>query len=316
MNCPLCNHSSPFLLRTYDVDKIRKLWVKAFKFDPFGKDKDTNSSSIKKLRCSECGIIYYDPNLAGDAEFYEKISQNSWYYEDNKWEFKEGLDIVARYKPKSLLEIGCGNGNFLEKIRHVVKIVKGVEINQNAVDICKSKGLDVENMELSALNAQYDMIVAFQLLEHISDVSSFLDSVVKCLNDYGMLLIAVPNPDGYLKEIDTVLLDMPPHHSLGLDKSTFQYIADKYNLEILDYRTEPLRYIHYEYYMKTVLLDAAKFRKKRYKLFHKLQMIFFYFLAPFTFIRHKSLIEGQTHLILLRKNKKINGNPSLQNSDR
>lgn len=301
MSCPLCKSERYFVVRKYEFARLESLWIKYFKYNPF-KSFDTRPV-LEKRRCVQCDLTFYNPSFFGEKDFYEKISDNSWYYEENKWEFDRALELIAENHPGSLLEIGCGNGSFLDKVSHAVAAVEGIEINAKAIAACKAKGLNVSAMGLDQLRSHYDMIVSFEVFEHLDGIDFFIKHSLDRLTARGCLLIAVPNPNGYFKEMDTVLLDLPPHHNLGFSQKTFEFIAARHGLEMITYDREPLRYVHYQGYMKSVIDYNRSLYGDTWKnrVLHKMRSFIFGLYSPLFFTQDRREILGQTHLVLFRK---------------
>ena len=104
----------------------------------------------------------------------------SGYVEWKRWDGAfETSDKEARYfaaefrdialRGKRVLEIGFGNGGFLAWARTQGADVSGIEINAEMRDAARRRGfnaLDVSLSELAATNAAYDLVVAFDVIEH------------------------------------------------------------------------------------------------------------------------------------------------------
>jgi 2-polyprenyl-3-methyl-5-hydroxy-6-metoxy-1,4-benzoquinol methylase len=304
--CPLCDNGKYIILKTYKIKELSIKWRKSFGFDPFAGYKITDT--LQKLICANCGLIYFNPPIYGDKAFYETLSKNAWYYETDKWEFDEAINIILQNKPKSLLEIGCGAGCFLEKIGNIAESAEGAEINDEALRTCRSKNLTVFPANISSLNSlgdeskKYDMVVLFEVLEHLENPSMVFANIDKMLNNNGLLIIAVPNPDGYLKELDTVLLDMPPHHNTVWSQKTFSYISDAYKWPILTYMTEPLRYVHYVSYLASTVDNHYLLEKSCINYFiSKFVFLSIHLRAPFHYISDRQNLLGQTHMVVFQK---------------
>ena len=106
---------------------MKKNWKQRFGFDPL--PAEYNDRHIDKIRCNSCSLIYFEPSIFDDADFYARLSKKPWYYEQNKWEYDVATDIVAQLQPNSILEIGCGNGYFIQKISSLGVRITGVDIN-------------------------------------------------------------------------------------------------------------------------------------------------------------------------------------------
>ena len=72
------------------------------------------------------------------------------------------------------------------------------------------------------------------------------------VNKEGYIIFGVPNPEGILSVNGKGCLNLPPHHQYGFSKKSFDYIADKYNLEITHYIETELTYRNYLKYVKNI----------------------------------------------------------------
>jgi SAM-dependent methyltransferase len=298
MVCPLCMSSNFIVVNSYDLTDLGQQWKSSFGFNPF-----LSGGRMSRLRCAECDLIYYDPANFGDSNFYEELSKFLWYYEESKWEFDEAIKYILKLRPDSLLEIGCGKGVFLDKIRHVIKNAEGLDINRDALEICKQKGLNVFYPPLPS-DKSYDMVVLFEVLEHLDNPAEHIRDILKMLNPNGVLIIAVPNPEGIFKESSVpVLLDMPPHHNTSWSENTFNYLAKINGLEKIGYATEPLRYVHYLTYLISVTKSFTSLKEVTFqiKVLRKLNLILLPLFAPFSFTADRTRLLGQTHLVVFRK---------------
>ncbi len=302
MNCPLCNTRASIVVNRTPVSELRALWSQSsFGFDPL--PAGFPASHIDKKKCAACQLEYFDPPYFGDADFYARISKKAWYYEKNKWEFDVAAGIVARLMPKDLLEIGSGNGFFLEKIVSLGMNVEGVDINADAVATCKAKGLNVEATDVFDISKSYDTVVLFQVLEHMENAKELFEFLTSSLvRPGGHLIIAVPNPDGYLKELETNLMDMPPHHNSCWGLATFEHLQSQFGLQLVEHKKEPLRYVHYLGLLQNTINEHAKLTAPSWKtkLFFKVQSLVMMMFAPLTYLRDRDQIGGQTHLVVLK----------------
>lgn len=293
MKCPLCGSEKYIKLQSYEGSDLSKNWLKQFGFDAF--DKFQNNT-LEKLMCVDCTLIFFYPGYYGDSKFYSNLSQYDWYYESDKWEFSIAIDLIKKYRPTSLLEIGCGSGEFLSKVSPAIDYVMGIDINQSALRAARIKGLHVSSCAIEELENSFDMIVLFEVLEHLAEPGNVLKAIYKKLNPGGLLIVAVPNPESYLKDMGTVLLDMPPHHNTCWSKSTFQFVAKYIQLDMLDYKMEPLRYVHYLGYLLMInQIDT----KNQFMI--KLKNLLCKFIAPISYATLSKEIIGQTHLAVFKK---------------
>jgi len=319
--CPLCESKRIVLHRWFNLAEIRADWLRGFGFDPFlGKDL---SAQLNQYRCLSCDLKFFHPAICGDGGFYEELSNRfDWYYEKDKWEFDIAIDILSGLDGvEDVLEIGCGQGHFLRRIKTLFNAV-GIELNPKAIRECEALGLQVSGHPLETVSETFNAIVSFEVLEHISDPRAFIENMLRLLRPNGYLLLAVPDPQGYFSEAEKILLDMPPHHVLSFSKKTFSKIAELLNLELLEIHQEPLRFVHYKSYSSNFFRPRPIEKLSlRGQFIHKVFRKIFGFplglmeqrleerleerlediILASTYQNNKEKLLGQTHLALFKK---------------
>ncbi|MDB3892696.1 class I SAM-dependent methyltransferase [Candidatus Thioglobus sp.] len=94
-----------------------------------------------------------------------------------------------------VLEIGFGNGNFLNYCKNNNWDVCGVEIIPELVDRAVKSGFMAVDSIDAISNKTFDLIVCFDVLEHINqgEVVDFFQKIKNILNANGSLIIRTPN---------------------------------------------------------------------------------------------------------------------------
>ena len=140
----------------------------------------------------------YDKNYF-ETSFY-KEAKNS---QRNQNRLKE----ILRHKTNGkLLEIGCGKGEFLKlAIEHFD--VEGMDVSEYALNSLRKflgkKAIEgnIENADLKPGN--YDVIVVFNLLEHLKDPRKVIKKLHKGLKKGGIVIGSVPNKFGLIGNMAT-----------------------------------------------------------------------------------------------------------------
>lgn len=109
---------------------------------------------------------------------------------------------VEKYKPKKVLDVGCGRGFYLKALSFYsfLKEIHGVDINNNYLNIarkiCDDKRITIRKANVYSLPypAKYfDFIIASEILEHLKDDKKALLELKRVLKPEGILVITVPN---------------------------------------------------------------------------------------------------------------------------
>jgi len=207
--------------------------------------------TLKLYKCLETGYRFYYPfNTDGDSAFYESLQKHSWYYMDWKWEH----DITSKYirSADSVLEVGCARGGFLAGIESLCAKSVGLELNVSAAETAVEKGLEVfrQTIKEHALlhPERYDMVCSFQVAEHISSISEYLQASLDTLKTGGLLVLSVPNNDSliFLTNPD-ISLNMPPHHMGLWDVNSLIKLQEIFRMRLEVIKFEPLQEYHLGY---------------------------------------------------------------------
>ena len=94
-----------------------------------------------------------------------------------------------------LLDIGCGNGDFLVFANNLGWQVMGLDVDKNAVKTALSKGLNVKLGDIKSLNKgdMFDMITLNHVIEHVYNPVELIQQCYKHLNPGGKLWLETPN---------------------------------------------------------------------------------------------------------------------------
>ncbi len=101
---------------------------------------------------------------------------------------------------KTLLDVGCGRGGFMQRMISDGVECKGVDLSALMVQECKSQGLDAECINASDVEGKYDAIVSiFDVLNFMDNdtLVAFLNSMADKLNDDGILIADINTLYGF-----------------------------------------------------------------------------------------------------------------------
>lgn len=136
-------------------------------------------------------------------------------------DYRALLDAGGRHLPKQpkgrLLDVGCGNGDFLEFAGRAGWQAEGVEPDPKAVETARMRGLTVHWGGVETLSHEqeaFDGITMNHVIEHVHHPRATLEACYRLLKPNGWLWIETPNLDaqGHARYGENwVGLDIPRH---------------------------------------------------------------------------------------------------------
>jgi SAM-dependent methyltransferase len=155
-------------------------------------------------RCRQCGFVFRCPLLSDEAyeTFYRGGALGVWDGDQPREDFRlirETIDANEN-RPIDVLDVGCYTGQFLASMPKSVGMY-GIEANKEAAGVAGSKGVKIvaETVEeFARLDAQFDVITACDVIEHVSNPLEFLQQLRGHLKSKGRLIITTGNCDAWL----------------------------------------------------------------------------------------------------------------------
>lgn len=170
--------------------------------------------------------------------------------------------------PIKICDIGCGTGTFLKKLERLKYNVYGYDLNREQCSIARYQNR-LLNISLAQSIEEYcskklikenffDIITAFEVIEHVLDVNVFLKNICTYLKPGGILILSTPNSKRFrINE----LWDYPPIHFLRFNYDNIKKLLEKYGFVIEYFRT----YNELGYYSSNFLakLKTSRFLVKK-----------------------------------------------------
>jgi SAM-dependent methyltransferase len=105
--------------------------------------------------------------------------------------------VEGRTAGRRLLEVGCGNGHFLEVARDRGWEVCGTELSRPHVERARAKGLEVVPTDIVKgevfAERRFDLVVVIEVVEHVPDPAALLRAAALRLAPGGWLYLTTPN---------------------------------------------------------------------------------------------------------------------------
>ncbi|MCM8762739.1 MAG: class I SAM-dependent methyltransferase, partial [Candidatus Omnitrophica bacterium] len=154
----------------------------------------------KVYRCRGCKVAFLQPVPEVPEIIYSESYFQKWYikyYKERKRYLEELFSLCEKSLDRkgNLLDVGCGIGILLDVAKEKGWEVYGQDISLFAVNYCRSKGYNIYDKPLPELNLpnnSFDVITIFDVLAHLKDPVSYINTCAKLLKLGGYLVIKTP----------------------------------------------------------------------------------------------------------------------------
>lgn len=203
----------------------------------------------------------YISHTDAKRNLFEKV-----YHLVRKISLKKKLKLIesCHAESKTLLDVGCGTGDFIQVAKQNNWKVTGIEPNEQARSIANKKNKDsvFDVNQLVKLQPQsFDVITLWHVLEHLPNLEEDMATFKKLLKPTGTLIIAVPNYKSYdaqyYKEF-WAAYDVP-RHLWHFNKASMSKLVNKVSLELI--KIKPM---YFDAFYVSLLSEKYKHGKMKF----------------------------------------------------
>jgi O-antigen chain-terminating methyltransferase len=140
-------------------------------------------------------------------------------------------ELAQAYPHTSVVDLGCGRGEWLELLREHGLTACGVDLDQSMLEACHEQGLVVETADaIEFLSRQSDSsalaVTAFHLVEHIefSALRELVAQSFRILKPGGLLIMETPNPENLMVATQGFYLD--PTHEKPIPPDLLAFVPE------------------------------------------------------------------------------------------
>lgn len=245
----------------------------------FISDKGKDNIEVSMVCCKNCGLTYLNPRWSKERyhDFYTSSYDDFYRPEIRKNTIGENYSQIAQsvysriskilnkedFQPKSILEIGSGDGFILNYFLGKSSGSRGfaIEPSLESQKIMESNNITIVSNDADsdwelASEKKFDLIIMRHVLEHFLDPITILKKATRSLKDNGVIYIAVPNsyrPKHLFSDWVRVA------HTYYFSKISLQNVTGMAGLESVGTIIEGDNFNAYELY--TVLRKADSIKK-------------------------------------------------------
>lgn len=235
-------------------------------------DYTVSHETFHVKQCAHCTLAITSPRPETEklGEYYqseEYISHSGKSSGGVGFVYKMARSISLKWKKDkilnlktegSILDFGCGTGEFLNTMQNAGWNITGIEPSAEArlkAEILNSTKIQGSIAELTS--QKFDVITAWHVIEHVPDLIQTIQHLKGMLKKDGIIFIAVPNyqsPDAVLYQEHWAGFDVP-RHLWHFSKKSMGSLLDSTELKLMD--TIPMKLDAYY-----VSMLSEKYRNK------------------------------------------------------
>lgn len=263
--CRVCHHDffkKPLL--------YYKNMPKAAQFLPDAKSLHQDKGiDLEVYQCSGCGLV----QLNNDPVFYYKevIRAAGISPEMRDFRLRQFSDFVKKYslQEKKVIEIGCGQGEYLSLMQQCGVKTYGLEASQESVTICKKNNLKVTKgfvqSEINKLNdSPFAAFFILNFLEHLPNPNLTLTGISNNLLEDAVGLVEIPNFDMILRK--NLFSEFISDHLFYFTEKTLKTTLEQNGFEVIETNVVWHDYIISATVKKTKRLDLSHFYQYQTKI--------------------------------------------------
>lgn len=191
-------------------------------------------------KCGECSLYFKYPRptkrqldalyISGDPQYWEYR-----FMDRQDWQIAVRL-INRNFSNGTILDIGCWRGEFLSNMKPGWKCC-GTEINPFASKNAKDKGIEIieTNFDnLLSLPVKFNVVTAFNILEHTEDPSGFIAMMSQLASAHGFIIVSTGDTGSFTWKLSkgNYWYCAIPEHLSFVNIKWVHYVADKLNLQV------------------------------------------------------------------------------------
>lgn len=160
-----------------------------------------NVGELPILRCADCGHLWIATNSDQQRKIEESYSEEySGYREDPYLSKVLRAELAGRFArlappPAAVLDVGCGNGQFLGLAKEAGYEVQGIDVSESAAGMCRKRGIPAFSGDFltAQFSRRYDLVTLWDVTEHLREPARFLGRARDLLNPNGILVLKIPS---------------------------------------------------------------------------------------------------------------------------
>ncbi len=209
----------------------------------------TKKNGYSFSKCTNCDLVYINPELdQQDLEpLYNELGapEDGLRYPYNKVEHRRKRTAyrTKRFKKyivgKDVMDFGCGGGYMVDAMMNAgAKSATGVDLDPESIEFAKSNHNPQAIFHCGRVEdyiadgKQFDFGHSSQVIEHVGDFNSFVESWAKAIKSGGYFFLKTPDRLHWRTGRNPDTWPTPPHYTQYFSKKNIKLLLEKHGFEV------------------------------------------------------------------------------------
>ncbi len=205
-----------------------------------GRNHQDSGTNYTQYHCTSCTIEFWWPLKNPGPDWYRKAEQYGERNDDPVWDatsnHKKTLSLLDG-KGKSVLDVGCGIGNFLLAAEGRGWRTAGIDFDPDAIEAAKkvthNTAYEVSDIVAYAKlhdREKFDLVTFFDVLEHVDNHNEFIGAITSLLTPSGYVAMSMP----YRHHARWLMkADLPPRHLTCWDRTSLRKFLEARGFDVV-----------------------------------------------------------------------------------
>lgn len=213
--------------------------------------------AVRVVRCSDCSAMYISPMTYFSDKLQKDLYNINYFSADGRVQDLKNIEEKRRIlritqqwaefslTGKTLLDIGCGTGEFLVTASNLGMVVTGIDLEVSITKYIRDKyGFDVMSGPLrpeTFPKERFDVIILSHVIEHLQKPFELLAVINATLKNDGLFVMCTPNTDSLMENVHDIFGRVrhawsktyyltpftSPYHLIGFNLKSSRRILDR-----------------------------------------------------------------------------------------
>jgi SAM-dependent methyltransferase len=252
--CPGCCSTKTEQVESVSAEDLASAWVESRSHDVDDETvrayvlADLGTERIEFWLCRDCGLEFAQPMNSWTNEHYPAEKHSLGY------DHQLALEELATMPRLRILEIGCADGQFLEKASLMGHETTGIDFSEEDVNSARALGVDAYVGDIEdvgkLVSGKFDLFALFQVIEHLREPAKVFSEILEIAEPGAIVMVGCPSHLRYSRLYNhperierSDFWDYPPQHLLRWTSESLVTFLERFKFQTERIAFEPLSII-------------------------------------------------------------------------